>query len=189
MITTTHIDERASYGRYKEKRVRVASYVASGNKIEFLTDHTGNRRWLPFHVISIDSPFTHTLPYEGMYSQALYLLRNGFNYWFDLDEIQALKAHVDEFMVPANEEQLLQVYFSPIKANQPGAMFLTLAEISAKLTLHGNLRKEPDPRRLGAIMTRLGYEKARNGHNGNRGYIVYEHTDREVEKLRDPQSL
>lgn len=189
MITTTHIDERASYGRHKEKRVRVASYVASGNKIEFLTDHTGNRRWLPFHVISIDSPFTHTLPYEGMYSQALYLLRNGFNYWFDLDEIQALKAHVDEFMVPANEEQLLQVYFSPIKANQPGAMFLTLAEISAKLTLHGNLRKEPDPRRLGAIMTRLGYEKARNGHNGNRGYIVYEHTDREVEKLRDPQSL
>lgn len=189
MITTTHIDERASYGRHKEKRVRVASYVASGNKEEFLTDQTGNRRWLPFHVASVDSPFKHTMPYEGMYSQSLYLLQSGFNYWFDLSDIQTLKTHVDEFMVPVGEEQLLQVYFSPIKADQPGAMFLTLAEISAKLMLYGNLRKEPDPRRLGAIMSKLGYEKARNGHNGNRGYIVYEHTTREVENIRDPQAF
>lgn len=188
MITSTHVDERASYGRHKEKRVRVASYCASGNKEEFLTDQTGNRRWLPFHVISIDSPFTNTLPYEGMYAQALYLLRNGFDYWFDLCDIQALSAHVEEFMVPTNEEQLIQVYFSPIKDDQPGAMFITVAELSAKLIQYGNLRKEPDPRRLGAIMSKLGFEKATKGHNKTRGYIVYEHTEREVDKMHDPKA-
>ena len=187
MVTSTHVDVRASYGRHKEKRVRVASYAASGNKEEFLTDQTGNRRWLPFHVQSIDSPFTHTLPYEGMYSQALYLLNNGFNYWFDLNEIQSLKAHVEEFMIPISEEQLIQVYFSPVKADHPSAMFLTLAEISAKLIQYGNLRKEPEPRRLGAIMSRLGFEKATKGHNKTRGYIVYEHTEREVEQKHDPK--
>ncbi len=187
MITSTHVDERASYGRHKEKRVRIASYVASGNKEEFLTDQTGNRRWLPFHVVSIDSPFSIIMPYEGMYSQALHLLHEGFNYWFDLNDIQRLKSHVDDFMVPVSEEQLIQVYFSPIKADQPGAQFLTLAEIGAKLTLCGNLRKEPEPRRLGAIMTKLGYEKATKGHNKMRGYIVYEHTQREVDKMHDPK--
>ena len=189
MITSTHVDERASYGRHKEKRVRVASYCASGNKEEFLTDQTGNRRWLPFHVVSIDSPFTHTLPYEGMYSQALYLLRNDFDYWFDLSDIQTLSAHVEEFMVPTNEEQLIQVYFSPIKADQPGAMFITVAELSAKLIQYGNLRKEPDPRRLGAIMTKLGFEKATKGHNKTRGYIVFEHSSNDVEKMHDPKTL
>lgn len=189
MITSTHVDERASYGHYKEKRVRVASYCASGNKEEFLTDQTGNRRWLPFHVISIDSPFTNTLPHEGMYAEALYLLRNGFNYWFDLRDIQALSAHVEEFMVPTNEEQLIQVYFSPIKRDQPGAMFITLAELSAKLIQYGNLRKEPDPRRLGAIMTKLGFEKATKGHNKTRGYIVFEHSSNDVEKMHDPKAL
>lgn len=188
MITGTHVDVRASYGRHKEKRIRVASYCASGNKEAFLTDQTGNRRWLPFHVISIDSPFTHTLPYEGMYAQALYLLRSGFNYWFDLADIQAMEAHVEEFMVPTSEEQLIQVYFSPTTADQPAAEFLTLAEIAAKITVNGSLRKAIDPRQLGAIMKKLGFVPDRRGTKGTRGYIVREHTQMELDKLRDPKA-
>lgn len=188
-ITIPHVDVRASYGRHKEKRIRVASYVGSGNKQEFLTDQTGNRRWLPFHVVSIDSPFENKLPYEGMYAQARYLLEEkNFNYWFDVNDIQALKDHVEEFMVPTNEEELLQVYFSPIEQGQPGAEFLTLAEIAAKLTTFGNLHRSIELRRLGAIMTKLGFEKTRCGHNRNRGYIVREHTQMEIDKMRDPKS-
>lgn len=188
MITTTQVDVRAAYGHHKEKRIRVASYVASGNKEEFLTDQTGNRRWLPFHVLSIDSPFTHQMPHEGMFAQALHLLRTGFDYWFSLDDIRSMGEHVEQFMVPTSEEELIRVYFSPAKADQPGAMFLTLAEIAAKLTLHGNLRREPDPRHLGAIMSKLGYTKATKGHNKTRGYILIEHTEREVDKIHDPNA-
>ena len=188
MITTTHIDERASYGRHKEKRVRVAAYAASGNKTEFLTDLTGNRRWLPFHVASIDSPYEQSLPYDGMYAQALYLLKNGFNYWFSIDEIQMLEAQVSEFMVPEKEEQLLQVYFAQASENEPGAVFLTTAEIAAKLTTYGVLHKEVDPRRLGSILSKLGYLAKRSGHNGSRGYIVRERTAIEIQEMRSPKS-
>lgn len=189
MVTTGSVDVRASYGRHKEKRTRVASYAASGNKHEFLTDQTGNRRWLPFNVVSIDSPYEHTLPYEGMYSQALYLMRSGYRYWFDLSDIQHLSDHVEGFMVPTSEEQLVMVYFKPIAADAPCAEFLTLAEISAKLTTHGALRKDIDLRRLGAIMKKLGFVQARNGHNRTRGYIVYERTTDEVDKMRDARAL
>jgi hypothetical protein len=187
MITTTNVNVRAPFGRHKEKRVRVASYAASGNKEEFLTDQTGNRRWLPFHVISIDSPYTQTLPYDGMYAQARYLLQNGFNYWFDLDDINALKNHVEEFMIPTSEEELIPIYYSPAKLEDASSKFLTLSEIAAKIVAYGNLKKNPEPRRLGAIMTRLGFEKSRNGHNGTRGYYVREHTQSEIEQIHNPE--
>ena len=187
MITTTSVDVRAPFGRHKEKRVRVASYAASGNKQEFLTDQTGNRRWLPFHVISIDSPYTHTLPYDGMYAQALYLLKNGFDYWFDVVETDSIKHHVEEFMIPTSEEELIPIYYSPAKMEDAGSKFLTLAEISAKIVAYGNLKKNPDPRRLGAIMTKLGFVKDRNGHNRTRGYYVYEHSTAEIERLHNPE--
>ena len=187
MITTTNVDVRAPFGHHKEKRMRVASYAASGNKQEFLTDQTGNRRWLPFHVVSIDSPYTHHMPYEGMYAQALHLLQSGFNYWFDLADIQQLEAHVETFMVPQSEEELIPVYFSPAQAEDAGSVFLTLAEISAKIVAYGNLKKSPDNRRLGAIMTKLGFQRSRNGHTGTRGYYVCEHTEAEKERLRHPE--
>lgn len=189
MITTAKVDVRASYGRHKEKHVRVASYVASGNKLEFLTDQTGNRRWLPFHVISIDSPYDHPMPYDGMYAQALYLFRNGFNYWFDLNDINSLKTHVEEFMVPMCEEELVMVYFSPTTAEEPAAEFLTLSEIAAKITVAGSLRKPIDTRKLGAILKKNGFVPYRaKDRNRTRGYIVREHTQMELDRLHDPKA-
>ena len=186
MITTTHVNVRAPFGRHKEKRVRVATYAASGNKEEFLTDQTGNRRWLPFHVTTIDSPYEHTLPYDGMFAQAYYLLQNGFCYWFDIDDIRSLEHHVEAFMVPTSEEELIPIYYSPARLDDPGSKFLTLAEISAKIVAFGNLKKSPDPRRLGAIMTKLGFTKERIGHDKRRGYYVREHIQSEIEQMHQP---
>ena len=186
MITTQSVDVRAPFGRHKEKRVRVASYVASGNKEEFLTDQTGNRRWLPFHVEAIDSPYQHGLPHDGMYAQARYLLEHGYNYWFDLPDIEAMERHVESFMIPTSEEQLIPVYFSPATGDDTSATFYTLAEISAKITTYGNLKKNPDPRRLGRIMTKLGFVRERRGHESTRGYYVREHTQSEIESRRHP---
>ena len=186
-VTTTHVDVRAAFGRNKKKRVRVASYAASGNKKEFLTDQTGNRRWLPFNVIAIDSPYKNKLPYEGMYAQALYLINNGFNFWFDLDDIKALEGHLEEFMVTQSEEELIPIYFSPAKIEDAGVVFLTLSEIAAKIVAYGNLKKMPDNRRLGAIMTKLGFIKERVGHDNRCGYYVREHTQAEIERRRHPE--
>ena len=189
LVTSTHIDERASFGHNKEKRVRIASYAASGNKEEFLTDQTGNRRWLPFHVIYIDSPFTNKLPYSGMYAQALYLLKNNFNYWFDNSEVDALKEHVDKFMVPDSIEELLLTCYAPAEKNMDGAKFLKLSEIAAKIADYGRLRKPVDTRHLSAMMKKHHFVKGRdNSHNRDRGYIVREYTPAEIQQLHDPNS-
>ena len=90
-------------------------------------------------------------------------------------------------MIPTNEEELIPIYFSPAKEGDTGAVFLTMAEISAKITTYGNLKRSSDPRRLGAIMTKLGFERSRNGHNRTRGYFVIEHTQIEIERMRHPE--
>lgn len=48
MVTQRYVDERPPYGRNKVHLPHVASFVATGNNLRFLTDDTGNRRRLPF---------------------------------------------------------------------------------------------------------------------------------------------
>ena len=123
---------------------------------------------------------------DGMYAQALYLLENGFNYWFENSETDALEEHVGEFMIPTSEEELIPIYYSPAKMDDAGSKFLTLSEIAAKIMAYGNLKKNPERRRLGAIMTKLGFVKERKGHDKRTGYYVCEHTQSEIEQMHQP---
>ena len=61
-VTMTSIDERAAYAYYHEHRKHIASFCGTGNNPQFLSDPTGNRRWLPFEVASIVSPTRPSVP-------------------------------------------------------------------------------------------------------------------------------
>ena len=79
-VTMTAINERAAYAHFHEHRQHIASFCGTGNNMQFLSDPTGNRRWLPFEVESILSPRDFPLNYDGIYSQAYRLYREGFQY-------------------------------------------------------------------------------------------------------------
>ena len=183
VITASDISERAAYGYTKERRIRLASFCASGNKQEFLTDLTGNRRWLPFQVENIANPFYITLPYEQIYAQAYYLIENGFQYWFDLDDIDLLEVHNEDFRAQENEEQLLPVYFD-IPAEGYG-QFMTTAEISDKLVGWGNIKKPMSLSRLGMVLQQQGFQSKRIGKARTRGWLVRERGMEEVNANRN----
>ena len=96
-MTMPSINERAAYARHHENRPHLASFCGTGNNVQFLSDPTGTRRWLPFEVVSIDSPLSQPFNYEGIYSQAYALYRQGFRYWFDKNEILQLAQHNKQF--------------------------------------------------------------------------------------------
>ena len=183
VITASDISERAAYGYTKERRIRLASFCASGNKTEFLTDITGNRRWLPFQAQSIANPFYITLPYEQIYAQAKYLIENDFQYWFDLDDIDEIEAHNDDFRAQENEEQLLAVYFD-IPAAGSG-QFMTTAEISDKLVSWGSIKKPMSMSRLGMVLQQAGFQSKRIGKARTRGWLVRERGMEEVNANRN----
>lgn len=185
IITATDVNERAAYAYTKERRVRLASFCASSNRREFLTDITGNRRWLPFEVESIQDPFCTSLPYEQLYAQAWALVQDKtFNYWFDLDDIEVLEEHNQHFRDESNEEQLLQVYFAVPAKDAPHAKFLTTAEISEKLVSYGHIRNPMSLSQLGMLLSRQGFVASRQGNPARRGWIVYERNSEEVNAER-----
>ena len=171
---------RAPYGTTKERRVRIASYCASGNKLQFLTDQTGNRRFLPFFVESIDSPFETPIPHRAMYDEAVRLIEGGgFEYWFKLDEIERMSGYVEQFADHTPEEELLDVYFDvprtdPENPETRPVLFLTPSEILAKLTMWGNIKKPISVRQLNTLMDKKGFARVRHGEKRQRGYLVVE---------------
>lgn len=185
IITATDVNERAAYAYTKERRVRLASFCASGNRRDFLTDITGNRRWLPFEVESIQNPFFTTLPYNLMYAQAWALAQDPqFCYWFELDEIEVLEQHNQYFRDESNEEQLLDVYFAVPPTDATTAKFLTTAEISERLIYYGNIKKPMTLSRLGVLLSQKGFLSVRRGNPSRRGWIIYERESQEVSAER-----
>ena len=185
IITATDVNERAAYAYTKERRVRLASFCASGNRRDFLTDITGNRRWLPFEVESIQNPFHTQLPYEQMYAEAWALAQDPlFSYWFDLDEIEVLEQHNQHFRDESNEEQLLDVYFAVPTTDATNAKFLTTAEISERLIYYGNIKKPMTLSRLGVLLSQKGFLSVRRGNPSRRGWIIYERESQEVNAER-----
>ena len=185
LITSSDVNERAPYAYSKERRVRLASFCASGNRRDFLTDITGNRRWLPFEVESIQNPFFTTLPYDLMYAQAWALAQDPiFSYWFELDKIEVLEEHNQHFRDESNEEQLLMVYFAVPAEGSTNAKFLTTAEISEKLVSRGNIKCPMRLNQLGAILHRQGFIAKRKGTPARRGWIVYERDSEDINAER-----
>ena len=185
VITATDVNERAAYAYTKERRVRLASFCASGNRRDFLTDITGNRRWLPFEVESIQNPFYAIMPYEQMYAQAWTLAQDPlFSYWFDLEEIDVLEKHNQHFRDESNEEQLLDVYFAVPAEGASNTKFLTTAEISERLIYYGNIKRPLSLSRLGVLLRQKGFLSIRKGSPQRRGWIVYERDNEEINAER-----
>ena len=185
VITATDVNERAAYAYTKERRVRLASFCASGNRRDFLTDITGNRRWLPFEVESIQNPYYTTLPYDLMYAQAWALAQDPtFSYWFELDEIEVLEEHNQHFRDESNEEQLLPILFD-VPAEGKGE-FMTTAQISERLVTYGNIKKPMALCRLGMVLGTAGYKAISPRINGlrTRGWIVYQRNRDEIESMK-----
>ena len=181
IITATDVNERAAYAYTKERRIRLASFCASGNRRDFLTDITGNRRWLPFEVESILNPFHTILPYEQLYAQAWALAQDPlFSFWFDLDEIEVLEEHNRHFRDESNEEQLLPILFD-VPADGKGE-FMTTAQISERLVTYGNIKKPMALGRLGVLMGSMGYRSVTRGNRQARlrGWIVYQRDTEEI---------
>ena len=93
VLTMPSIDERAAYAHFHEHRQHIASFCGTGNNVQFLSDETGNRRWLPFEIESIRSPRDDPFNYAGIYAQAYALYQEGFHYWFSQDDIRRLSEH------------------------------------------------------------------------------------------------
>ena len=167
VTTDPAINLRPVWERYALRRQHIASFCGTGNNPRFLTDLSGNRRWLAFMVDSIDSPWERTTDYDGIYAQAYALWKQGFRYWFDDEENAELERHNRQFEEPNIEEELILTYLRQPYGEEVGE-FLTATRIIELVGMY--VKCQLSPKRVSFAMNRLGYRQRRVG--GVRGYNV-----------------
>ena len=170
LITCPMVKYRMAYDKYVEEHPHLASFVASVNGNDFLTDPTGSRRFLPFEVLSIDIERAKAISMNNVYAEAKALLKSGFRYWFDDDEIAELYRESEDFQVQTAEMELLLRCFEKPTEDESYSL-MTTTEI---LTYLGVYTHQPlVAKRMGEALKKAGYIKVSKRRNGGSPIYVY----------------
>ncbi|MCX6171308.1 MAG: DUF3874 domain-containing protein [Flavobacterium sp.] len=131
IITKTQIRMRKAYGHNNETMPRRASFAGSVNTAQFLNDSTGSRRFLCFELEGIK--YQHDVDINMAFSQALFLFKSGFRFWFDQEEIKLISENNEQYQLRSPEEELLLTWFEPCPKEE-AMLFLNASQIAAKLS-------------------------------------------------------
>jgi predicted P-loop ATPase len=126
-------------------------------------------------VESITNPREHPIDHDAVFAEAYEDYRNGFQYWFDDEEMQVLQRHNERFEVAKPELELISKYFRVPKENERGE-FVSNTEIMQ--TIGGNLMPRLTSNNLGRAMTALGFKRMRS--HGQRGYTVVAYSPEDI---------
>lgn len=169
LITTPSVKYRRPYDVYITEYPHTASFMASVNGNDFLTDPTGSRRFLPFEAKEINIKQALAIDMNLVYSQALHLYKEGFHYWFDRDEIESQHTHNQAFQVVSTEEQLVLEYFDKPDKRENATDYLQSAMIQSYL--ENQTKSRLSPKKLGEALTKLGFEKWQRTHSGKTKWV------------------
>lgn len=171
LITCPMVKYRMPYNKYVEEHPHLASFVASVNGNDFLTDPTGSRRFLPFEVLSIDIERAKGISMDCVYTEAKALLNAGFRYWFGDDEIAELYKESEEFQVQTAEMELLLRCFEKPAEDNPHCTYMTTTEL---ITYLGYYTHHPlSLKHMGEALKRAGFEKVSKRREGGSPIYVY----------------
>lgn len=174
LITSKDIKIRRPYAEYHNNMPHRASFVGSVNSQHFLSDVTGNRRFLCFEVNSIQ--YDHNISLDKVYAQAIQLFKDGFRYWFSQKDIEVLNMNNEDFRIRNMEEELLFKYFEPCEENDDKKLFMTTTDIMNTLAKLADIRTDGrNIYRLGKILSQFGFirlkKKSQYGY-----YLKYKET-------------
>ena len=164
LITAPSVKYRRPYDVYVEEYPHLASFMASVNGNDFLTDPTGSRRFLPFEVISIDIKATDKISMDDVFSEVMYLLDIGFRYWFNDEEIGELHKQSAGFHVQTREYEMLLQGFEKPNEDTESESFMTTVQIMNYLKFYTMLNLSE--RRMGEALKKVGYERKSKRVNG-----------------------
>lgn len=127
-IQLASISLKRPYSRRVESELRRASFIATSNMSDILSDPSGSRR---FFVVNVTSPIDTEKPinYEQLYAQAASAVRDNERRWFDDADIEEVMAHNRKYALLSSADMYFNDYFDIASANDPDAMKLTASEI------------------------------------------------------------
>ncbi len=117
---------RKPYSSSIQEVRRYASFIATSNHKDLLSDLSGNRRFI---CVEVTAPIETnvTVNYSQLYAQAFHAVMHGERYWLDDTDEALLKESNEEFRQVSPLEHLLLSRFSiPSSENEDGEWLMTM---------------------------------------------------------------
>ena len=134
IIQLPSVKIKPPYGSHVQEFPRMASFIATSNMEDILSDPSGNRRFLG---VELTGPInvSQRPNYEQLYAQALSALRAGEKTYFDAEQTRLIMANNRKFEVVSPVDQYFNLYFDLTDDAKQGE-YLTAAEIFQELKSH-----------------------------------------------------
>ena len=134
IIQLPSVKMKPPYGSHVQEFPRMASFIATSNMEDILSDPSGNRRFLG---VELTGPIdVSQLPnYEQLYAQALAALQAGEKTYFDAEQTKLIMASNRKFGVISPVDQYFNLFFDLTDDAKLGE-YLTAAEIFQELKSH-----------------------------------------------------
>ena len=144
LITQDVVNERKVYDIQNYTYIRRASFIASTNNPHCLPDVRREQAHPVQHAcwnIDYHTPVNH----QGIYAQAYALYRQGFQYWYENEEITFLNNRNEAFRQKDPIEENLFFYFRAARQNDIQAQWYPASYLLSVLSMNG--RTQPIHRR------------------------------------------
>ena len=127
LIQLPTLKYKPPYGSHVMEFPRLASFIATSNMKDILTDPSGNRRFIG---VELTGPIDVSVRpnYQQLFAQALTALHNGEKSYFDAEQVKLIMKNNCQFEVAEPIEQYFQLYFDLVENEKEGE-YLTAAEI------------------------------------------------------------
>jgi len=171
-LSRDRIKVRKPYDRLDSEIARLANFFGSTNDLEFLSDLTGNVRWICFRLKDISWDYSK-LDINQIWAQAFDAFNNSkFEAELNREEMQSNEKRNKEFMLAIPEINAIQKYFSPCEKQNPKAEFASSTELMKRLNEKSyNFRNH---KVFGQSLNALGFVRgSKRVSNRNNPYPIY----------------
>lgn len=159
-VTRTHEKWVPKYQEFETTFPRRLVFIGTTNKDQFLADETGNRRWLPLRVGTVNVTKIAQFAEQLWAEAAIIFAKNGVE-WQSAKEL-AVAEH-EQFSYHDEWEYLVSNWLvkGVSEAENPADGLLTSDILRLAVGLGGWQAKRSDEMRCAAVMRKLGFNKRR----------------------------
>ena len=127
LIQLPTLKYKPPYGSHVMEFPRLASFIATSNMKDILSDPSGNRRFIG---VELTGPIDVSVRpnYQQLFAQALSALRNGEKSYFDAQQVKLIMKSNSQFEIIQPIDQYFLLYFELVEDEKEGD-YLTAAEI------------------------------------------------------------
>ena len=164
VVQLASVKVKPPYGKHVENFPRRASFIATANVSDILTDPSGSRRFIG---VELTGPIDvkHRINYRQLYAQAVALLEQNVPHWLDEEQTREVMASNQQFQMRTPEEMYFAECFD-IVTDESDGQWMSATAIFEHIRKHaGSGLKNPNLLRFSRIIANIGgirHTKTRN---------------------------